>query len=89
MHTTPNTQADRQGARINPSVSHFSELPDDALIDVRAVALLTGQSVNSVWRKAKAGIIDAPIKCGPKTTRWRVGGIRSYLASLTAGEVSA
>lgn len=82
MHTTTNTLQETHGARINPSVSHFSALPDEALIDVRAVAVVLGRSVNTVWRMAKAGAIAAPVKCGPKTTRWRVGAVRSYLASL-------
>jgi len=59
-------------------------MPDSALVDVETVAVVTGQSQNSVWRKSKAGTLPAPVKVGPKTTRWQVGAIRAYLASLTA-----
>lgn len=76
-------------ATIKPSIINFDNLPDSALVDDKTVAVVTGQSRNTVWRKAKAGTLPAPIKVGPKTTRWKVGAIRAYLESLTVGEVAA
>lgn len=77
------------GAILKPSISHFDSLPDSAHIDDKAVAVLTGWHRNTVWRKAKARELLPPIKVGPKSTRWQVGAIREYLASLTAQQSAA
>lgn len=69
---------------LKSSIVNFDSLPDSAMVDDKTFAVVIGQSRNTVWRKSKAGILPAPIKVGPKTTRWRVGAIRAYLASMTA-----
>ena len=74
---------------LKPSVSHFDSLPASGLVDDKTVAGVLGCSRNTVWRKAKAGDIPSPVKVGPKTTRWQVGAIRGYLASLTAQQADA
>ena len=82
--TNPTPMPRTHGAIIKPAIAGFDQMPDSALVDVETVAVVTGQSRNSVWRKSKAGTLPAPVKVGPKTTRWKVGAIRAYLASLTA-----
>lgn len=82
MHTSSNTTPTTHGARINPSLANFPSLPAEALIDVKTVAVLIGRSANTVWRMARAGTLPAPIKVGPNSTRWKVGAIRVYLASI-------
>lgn len=76
-------------ASIKPSIINFDSLPNSALVDDKTVAVVTGQSRNTVWRKSKAGTLPAPIKVGPKTTRWKVGEIRAYIARLTAESAAA
>lgn len=89
MNTHTAAALKTHSATIKPSIINFDSLPDSALVDDKTVAVVTGQSRNTVWRKAKAGTLPAPIKVGPKTTRWRVGAIRAYLASLTAQQAAA
>ncbi|QSA97117.1 AlpA family transcriptional regulator [Methylococcus sp. EFPC2] len=60
----------------------FDNLPAAALINVHVFALLLNLGVNSIWRKAKAGELPKPVKVGTGATRWRVGAVRNYLASL-------
>jgi predicted DNA-binding transcriptional regulator AlpA len=62
------------------SVTRFNDLPDDARVDVQAVAVLFGRSVNSIWRDVKSGRVPQPHKHG-RSTRWRVGDIRAALAA--------
>ncbi|MCV2218902.1 helix-turn-helix transcriptional regulator [Thauera sp. Sel9] len=76
-------------ATLKPSVSHFDNLPASGLVDDKTVAGVLGCSRNTIWRKAKAGDLPSPVKVGPKTTRWQVGAIREYLASLTAQQSAA
>lgn len=69
--------------KIPPTLAAFHSLPDDALIDVKFVAVLFDCSENTVWRRAKpGGMLPAPIRVSSQQTRWRVGGIRRALASL-------
>lgn len=62
--------------------SGFSTYPDEALVDADVVAELLGCSRNTVWRRSRAGILPAPVKTGPRSTRWNVGALRRYLAGL-------
>ncbi len=66
---------------VPASVAGFDQLPDSANVRAPTVAALAGCSVRSVWRLAKAGMLPAPRKIGPKLTAWRVGDIRAFLAS--------
>ncbi|MFT3963708.1 helix-turn-helix transcriptional regulator [Propionivibrio sp.] len=68
--------------KIPPTLVAFNSLPDEALIDVRFVAVLFDCSDNTVWRRVKSGMLPSPIRVSPQQTRWRVGGIRKVLASL-------
>lgn len=69
---------------IPPTLAAFHSLPDEALIDVRFVAVLFDCSENTIWRRSKpGGILPAPIRVSPQQTRWRVGGIRRALAALS------
>lgn len=81
-HTTTAAPAARPAAS-KAGFSGFSSYPDEALVEVGIVAELLGCSRNTVWRRSRAGILPAPVKTGPRSTRWNVGAIRRYLASLT------
>ena len=69
---------------VPPALAAFDTLPDSALIDVRVFALLLGCSDNTIWRRAKAKILPAPIRVSAQQTRWRVGDVRESLASLVS-----
>ena len=69
---------------IPSALAAFDSLPDSALIDVRTYALLLDCSENTIWRRVKAKILPASIRVSPQQTRWRVGDVRTALASLTA-----
>ena len=68
--------------KIPPTLAAFHTLPDEALIDVKFVAVLFDCSENTIWRRARTGMLPAPIRVSSQQTRWRVGGIRKSLASL-------
>lgn len=69
---------------IPPTLAAFDELPDSSLVDARTIALLMSCSVNTVWRRAKAGIIiPAGNRISSQQTRWRVGDIREALQKMT------
>lgn len=73
-----------------PTLAVIDTLPDLALIDVRVLALLLGCSENTVWRRARAGLLPAAIRVSPQQTRWRLGEVRKALASLgNSPEVAA
>jgi len=57
-------------------------LPDSAYVDVRTVAQLYQISVATVWRWAASGILPAPVKVGPGTTRWSVAALRQHRSTL-------
>lgn len=88
MQTTNTTTAPKLkqpvGATLPASLSGFDLLPNSAFINVGTVAALLGCSANTVWRRAKAGTLPAPVKTGQMSTRWKVGAIRAHLASLEA-----
>lgn len=83
-HTTTAAPAARPAISKARS-SGFSSYPDEALVEVGVVAELLGCSRNTVWRRSRAGVLPAPVKTGPRSTRWNVGAIRRYLASLAKG----
>lgn len=66
------------------ALQNFAALPNEANVDVKVVAALLGLSISSIWRRARNGTLPAAVKVGPNATRWRVGDLRSHLASLRA-----
>ena len=71
-----------------PDISHFDDLPDAALISVKALAEVMEKGVSTVWRNCQQDPdFPKPIKLGPGCTRFRVGAVRAYL-SVKAGDPS-
>jgi predicted DNA-binding transcriptional regulator AlpA len=64
--------------RVQRTLEQFDLLPDDALIDVRAVSAVRGRSVASTWRDVAQGRLSRPVKVGG-STRFRVGDVRADL----------
>lgn len=58
--------------------TEIANLPDDALIDVRAVSTLYGCSARHTWRMAELRRIPAPVRVG-RLVRWRIGDVRSHI----------
>lgn len=63
-------------------INCFDNLPDCALINLFILCNILSCSPATVWRRVKDGKMPSPIKVGIRTTRWRVGDIRLYLANL-------
>ena len=72
----------RPAASVAQAIEQFTHLPDDARVRVPVVAALLNQSVAATWRHARAGLIPAPSRTGPRATTWRVGDLREFLASF-------
>jgi predicted DNA-binding transcriptional regulator AlpA len=70
--------------RVDRVLETFPFLPNEALIDIRAVCVLFGRSRASTWRDVAAGRLAAPVKVGC-STRWRVGDVRAALAGARHG----
>ncbi|TCK36676.1 hypothetical protein B0G84_5689 [Paraburkholderia sp. BL8N3] len=66
----------------------FDQLPDDALVDVKVVALLEGCSVATAWRRLAAKMLPEPEHIG-NMTRWRVGTLRAHRAARAASPTHA
>jgi predicted DNA-binding transcriptional regulator AlpA len=66
--------------KLNPidqqALNTFDALPASAKVSVKVVAAREGVSPVTVWRRAKAGLLPAPVKVGG-TTRWLVGELRA------------
>lgn len=66
-------------------LTHISKLPDEALVSVQVLALLTGQGVSTVWRKFNTEPdYPAPVHLGPRCTKVVLGNIRQYVAKKAA-----
>jgi excisionase family DNA binding protein len=61
-----------------PDLTALSTLPDDAAVDVRAVAQMLSCSHRHVWRLVDAGSMPGPLALG-RLRRWRVGDLREWL----------
>lgn len=64
---------------VPQSVKNFSDMPDDALLRVPAVAMLLGCSVPTVWRLIRDGKLTA-IKPSVRVTGIRAGAVRKLSA---------
>ena len=59
----------------------IDQLPDSALVSVQVFAVLTGQSVSTVWRKFNTEPdYPAPVRLGTRCTRVKLGDVRNYIA---------
>lgn len=65
--------------------ANFGSLPDEAFINVKAVALIFGCCTNTVWRYVRLKKIPEPIRFSEQNTKWNVGELRKALKKI-AGE---
>lgn len=59
-------------------------LPDDALIDVRAVCALNGKGRAKLHDDVRRGLHPAPVIRQPRYTRWRLGDVLAHLRQQIA-----
>jgi len=66
------------------------ERPGCQLLAVKQLAAMLGIHERTCWRlaalaEAGQGDFPRPLRIGPKTVRWRLADVDSYLATLAAG----
>jgi excisionase family DNA binding protein len=66
------------GSRMNSAPAVTGEL-----LTVREVARRLALSERTVWRWAADGLLPAPLRLRPRSTRWRAADIQRYLEELT------
>lgn len=70
------------------SLETFDALPDSAFIRQPTLEALLGVSASTVWRLVASG--DLPrVKISSRTTAWRVGVVRAYLAARSQADKAA
>ena len=67
------------GQQVPFAVRNWPDLPDEANVDVKVVALMTGRSIPSVWRDVAQGRLPQPRRLTPRCSRWSIGQIRVHL----------
>ena len=80
--TEKRDEVKRGGAGLPVQVKHFDELPDSALVPVRAVAILLGLAPGTVYNRSSAGTLPRTVMRGA----YRVADIRSFLAGTWSPE---
>ena len=77
----------------NVSAANFDTLPDSAFIRESQLVQSPKRpdtpaplpfSAPTLWRKAKAGTLPAPVKLSERVTAWNVGAVRAWIAGQWA-----
>jgi predicted DNA-binding transcriptional regulator AlpA len=70
---------------MKSNVSQFDQLPDSAMVPVKAFSAVLDAGESTIWRRAKLESgFPKPVKLGKKCTRWKVGDIRAFMAGGAA-----
>ena len=82
MHqcTQNNLTEQRHPGGAMDSSSWFAELPDEALLPVADISVLSRRSRSSIWRDVKEGRLPEGIRIGKSSVRWKVADVRRYLS---------
>lgn len=70
----------QQPTTINPALSNFSQLPNEAQVRLPVVKGILSVSGATVWRMVKSGKIKA-YRITERTTTFNVGELRILLAA--------
>lgn len=70
-------------SKINPSLKHFDQMPDNAHIRPKVCAELMSISSATFWRLVASGQLKTH-KLTERTTTVKVGDLRSYLAKKSS-----
>ena len=65
--------------KIPQRIQNFADLPNEALISVKEICLLSGRSRSSLWRDVKESRLPKPVSIGSNSVRWPAGAVREYL----------
>jgi prophage regulatory protein len=57
----------------------MSEDAFDRLVSASEAAKLLGMSTSSIFRRVQEGYLPAPIKLGPRCSRWRLSEIKAVI----------
>lgn len=68
----------KQIAKINPVISHFSNMSDDSFIRPNECSQLLSISIATFWRLVASGKLKT-YKLTERTTTVRAGDLRSYI----------
>ncbi|HBU20627.1 AlpA family phage regulatory protein [Hydrogenophaga sp.] len=71
------SQTSRSGREHRQTVA-AAQIPD-ARLKIQTVIELTGLSASSIRRRVSAGLFPAPIKDGPRCTRWVASSVMDHL----------
>ena len=70
-------RAQRRHEKLKRKLELLESSPDDKCVDIDVLCELKGRSLASIWRDVKAGRLPQPIKTGPRSSRWRLGDVRT------------
>jgi predicted DNA-binding transcriptional regulator AlpA len=62
-------------------------LPREGFARLSNVIRILGIKKTTLWNWVKTGYFPKPVKLGPRTTAWRVGDVRDFIAKFTETEV--
>jgi len=72
---------------MKTNVSQFDQLPDSAMVPVKAFSAMLGAGDSTIWRRSKnEPDFPKPKRFGTKCTRWNVGEIRTFIAAGKAAK---
>lgn len=87
MQATPATPEPRTLRRVPQPLEAVQV--EGALLKIDTVRAITGMSESSIRRAMAAGDFPAPIKRGPRCTRWPADALRTWLAAQAEKAVTA
>ena len=70
---------------MKSNVSQFDQLPDSAMVPVKAFSAVLDAGESTIWSRAQLESgFPKPVKLVKKCTRWKVGDIRAFMAGGAA-----
>ena len=64
---------------LSHRLNAFSELPDEAVLSVKEITMLSVRSRTSLWRDVREGRLIEHIKLGHNSVKWQVKHVRAFL----------
>lgn len=78
--TKPNNSDKRKLRPRRPLCLTPGDLPDDSLVDKYVRRAVSGLGDSQTYTLIQQGRFPAPLKLGPRCSRWRMGDLRRWLA---------
>lgn len=80
MSETTHGQQPIKTRQRKPLAINVDQLPGPALVDKYTRRAVTGLGDSETYDRIAQGRFPAPIKLGPRCSRWRMGDLRAWLA---------